>query len=197
MKRRSSNTVSPDSVGQTLCRRVRELRHKRNWTLEQMAAASGVSRSMLSEIERGAANPTLAVAYRIAQALGLSLGELVEQPGRGSHIDVIRADDRSFDYRADRQCRIRTLSPLHLEKSVEFYQITLRCGSDLVSQPHFRGACELLSVQRGAVRVRCNQEVRELAAGDSAHYPADVPHAIENAGEEEAVLYLVVTYTGE
>ena len=57
-----------EPIGRLLCNRVRELRRKRSWTLEQMSAACGVSRSMISEIERGGVNPTLAVACRIAQA---------------------------------------------------------------------------------------------------------------------------------
>jgi transcriptional regulator with XRE-family HTH domain len=186
-----------DQAGRRLCDRVKELRRKRGWTLEQTSAACGVSRSMLSEIERGRANPTLAVAYRVAQAFGMTLGELVDAPSAASRIDVIRADDRAFHYRSDRNCRIRTLSPLHLEKSVEYYEITLRPGGVLRSQPHFEGARELLTVQQGAVRVVSGPDRDDLARGDSAHYPADVSHAIENIGAEEAIMYLVVTYLRE
>jgi transcriptional regulator with XRE-family HTH domain len=177
-----------------LCDRVRELRRKKSWTLEQTSAACGVSRSMLSEIERGRANPTLAVAFRIAQAFGMSLADLVEAPAAGSRIDVIRADDRTYQYRSDRNCRIRTLSPLHLEKSVEYYEVSLRPGGALRSLPHFEGARELLTVREGAVKVTSGGDNEELAVGDSAHYPADVAHSIENLGGEEAVIYLVVTY---
>src|SRR6476661_8107924 len=127
---------SPDDVGSQLCRRVRELRKRRRWTLEEMSAACGVSRSMLSEIERERANPTLVVAFRIAEAFGMSLGELVELPGARRRIEVIRADDRTYQYRSDADCRIRTLSPLHLEKSVEFYEIALREGGALRSLAH-------------------------------------------------------------
>jgi transcriptional regulator with XRE-family HTH domain len=183
-----------ESIGRVLCSRVRELRKKRGWTLEQMSAACGVSRSMLSEIERQRANPTLAVAYRIAQAFGISLGELVEMPSVAHSIDVIRADDRTYHFRADRSCSIRTLSPLNLEKSVEFYEIVLRPGAILKSAPHFEGARELLTVQRGGVRVASADDTAEIRTGDSAHYRADVPHCIENRGPEEAVLFLVVTY---
>lgn len=181
-------------VGQMLCSRVKELRKKRGWTLEEMSAACAVSRSMLSEIERGRANPTLAVAYRIAQAFGMALGELVEAPAATQRIDVIRADDRTYHFRSDRHCRIRTLSPLHLEKSVEYYEIVLRPAGALRSLPHFEGARELLTVQRGTVRVKSGDDVEELRTGDSAHYPADVNHAIENIGKDEAVVFLVVTY---
>ena len=69
-----------------------ELRKKRNLTLEQLAAASGVSRSMLSQIERGRANPTLAVTLRIAQAFGLSIRELVDEPWTASRIEIVRSD---------------------------------------------------------------------------------------------------------
>src|SRR5688500_18553955 len=140
-----------DTTTQTLCDRVRELRKKKGWTLEQLSAACGVSRSMLSEVENGRANPTVAVAYRIAQAFGMSLGDLVDAPASTPRIDVIRAGDRAYHYRSDRDCRIRTLSPLHLEKSVEFYELVLRPGGALRSAPHFVGARELLTIQRGNV----------------------------------------------
>jgi transcriptional regulator with XRE-family HTH domain len=183
-----------DTVGEVLCSRVRTLRNKQGWTLEEMSAACDVSRSMLSEIERGRANPTLAVAYRIAQAFGLSLDELVELPNITRRLDVIRVDDESSYFRSDRYCRIRTLSPLHLEKAVEFYEIVLHAGGALKSEPHFEGAKELLTVQQGSVRVRAAEEEVELNTGDSAHYPADVVHAIENLDQRDAVLFLVVTY---
>jgi transcriptional regulator with XRE-family HTH domain len=188
-----------DAVGELLRGRVRDLRKKRGWTLEQLSAACGVSRSMLSEIERGNANPTLAVAFRIAQAFSMSLGDLVDAPQGAprSRIDVIRADDRAYHYRNDKSVRIRTLSPLRLEKSVEYYEVTLRPGASLASSPHFEGARELITVQQGAVKVTSEGEHVTLNRGDSAHYPADVPHSIKNASDEDAVVFLVVTYARE
>jgi transcriptional regulator with XRE-family HTH domain len=192
--RKKAQPPQNDEVGTELCRRVRELRKKRGWTLEETSAACGVSRSMLSEIERQRANPTVAVAFRIAQAFGMSLGELVETPAATPRVDVIRADDRTYHYRSDRDCRIRTLSPLHLEKSVEYYEIVLRPGGALRSAPHFEGARELVTVQKGSVRVTSGSDVEELRPGDSAHYHADVRHSIENVGDDDAVMFLVVTY---
>jgi transcriptional regulator with XRE-family HTH domain len=193
-KSRTKKPAQQEPVAKALCQRVRELRAKRGWTLEQTSAECGVSKSMLSEIERGSANPTLAVALRIAKAFGVPLGELVETPPAESRVQVIRAADRSYHYRSDKQCRIRTLSPLHLEKSVEYYEIALRPSGTLRSLPHFEGARELLTVQKGSVRVTSAGDSEQLSTGDSAHYPADQPHAIENVGRDEAVVYLVVTY---
>lgn len=186
--------ASDEGVTSHLCRRVRELRKARGWSLEQLATASGVSRSMLSQIERNEANPTLAVTFRIAQGFGLSLADLLEAPGAQSSIQIIRGNDRAHLFRSDPDCQIRTLSPLNQEKDVEFYEVRLGPGGALRSAPHFTGTREYLAVAKGRVRVESAGDSEELHAGDSASYRADVPHAIVNAGRAEAVVYLVDIY---
>ena len=199
----SSKTKKPQEVtpaGQAeaisihLGTRVKTLRSERGWSLEQLATASGVSRSMLSQIEREEANPTLAVTLRIAQAFGMNLGDLIEMPGATSAVSVIRAEDHAFHYRSDKFCRIRTLSPLNLEKDVEFYEVQLQPGGALRSSPHFEGTREFLTVQKGQVRVESADDHETLNPGDSCSYRADVPHAIVNTGKGEAVIFLVDIY---
>lgn len=187
-------TLPAEAIHRHLGARVKALRAARGWSLEALAQASGVSRSMLSQIEREQANPTLAVTLRIARAFGLGLGELLDVPGAASSIRVIRSADHAYDYRSDKDCRIRTLSPLNLEKDVEFYQVLLRPGGALRSAPHFAGTREFLGVNKGAVRVESGEDQEELGEGDSASYRADVPHAIVNLGAGEASLYLIVVY---
>src|SRR6516225_486035 len=183
-----------DAISRHLGGRVKNLRSTRGWSLEALANASGVSRSMLSQIEREQANPTLAVTLRIARAFGLTLGELLELPGAASAVTVIRADDHAYHYRSDKDCRIRTLSPLNLEKDVEFYEVRLQAGGALRSSPHFEGTREFLTAQKGRIRVESAADAEELNPGDSASYRADVPHAIINAGKTEAVVFLIVIY---
>jgi transcriptional regulator with XRE-family HTH domain len=170
------------------------MRKERSWSLGALSQACGVSRSMLNQIERGQTNPTLAVAFRIAQAFGMSLGDFVESPGLTPTVHVIRAQDRAFHYRSDKHCRIRTLSPLHLEKDVEFYEVRLKPRGALRSAAHFEGTREFLTVQKGSVRVESAGDAEELEPGDSASYRADVPHAIVNAGRSVAVIFLVDIY---
>jgi transcriptional regulator with XRE-family HTH domain len=186
---------SPEAINENLGKRVKKLRADRGWSLEELANASGVSRSMLSEIEREKANPTLTVTFRIARAFGLTLQELIESAeASASKIQVIRANDRAQVYRSDKQCEIRTLSPLNLEKDVEFYELTLKPGGALRSQPHFEGTREFLTVEEGTVRIESDHDTDDLAKGDSGTYRADVPHAIVNTGKGAAVVFLVVIY---
>jgi len=183
-----------DPINQQISQRVRQLRQQRNWSLEQLANVSGVSRSMLSQIERNEANPTLAVTCKIAQAFAMSLAEFVEIPAASTSIHVIRADDPEHLFRSDEHVEIRTLSPLNLEKDVEFYQVRLKGGGALRSAPHFQGTREFLAVEQGRVRVVSAGDSAELSKGDSTTYRADVTHAIENIGKGEATVFLVVIY---
>ena len=186
---------SLEAINENLGKRVKKLRGDRGWSLEELATASGVSRSMLSEIEREKANPTLTVTFRIARAFGLTLQELIESAeASASKIQVIRASDRAQVYRSDKQCEIRTLSPINLEKDVEFYEMTLRPGGTLRSQAHFEGTREFLTVEDGSVRIESDQNSEELGKGDSGTYRADVPHAIVNTGKGDALVFLVVIY---
>jgi transcriptional regulator with XRE-family HTH domain len=194
VKQTVASRSAVDEVSTQVCDRVRDLRRKKGWTLEQLSAACGVSRSMLSQIERNEANPTLGIVHRIAQAFGVSLGSFVDVPHATTNIDVIRRDDRSHHFRSEKDIRIRTLSPLHLEKDVEFYEIALHPKGVLKSAPHFNGTREFLTVQQGTVRLTSGDDQIELHKGDSAHYPADVPHMIENVGDEEVIAFLVDIY---
>ncbi|WP_180542378.1 helix-turn-helix domain-containing protein [Nevskia soli] len=183
-----------DLVSERFGARLKRLRAERKWSLETLADASGVSRSMLSQIERDQANPTLAVTLRIARAFSMTIGELVEDPDATSSLSVIRAGDRAYHFRSDKDCTIRTLSPLHLEKDVEFYEVQLRPGGELRSAAHFEGTREFLTVEKGRVRVESGGDSDVLERGDSASYRADVPHAVVNAGKTAAVLFLVNIY---
>ncbi|MCA9085643.1 MAG: helix-turn-helix domain-containing protein [Planctomycetaceae bacterium] len=183
-----------EDVSRAVCQRIRQLRQESGWSLDVLSQASGVSRSMLSQIEREQANPTLAVTVKIAAAFGLTVAELVDQTGAVSSIHVVRSDDRSHMFREDDQCSVRTLSPLHLEKDVELYEVRLAAHGRLTSAPHFKGTREFLTVQKGAVTVQSGDDLSTLARGDSATYRADVPHEIVNTGRSEATVILVVIY---
>src|SRR5574341_41884 len=115
-QRKAAAPAEPaDAISRHLGTRVKQLRAERGWSLDALANASGVSRSMLSQIEREQANPTLAVTLRIARAFGMDMGDLLQMPSATSKVTVIRAGDRTYHYRSEPDCRIRTLSPLNLE----------------------------------------------------------------------------------
>lgn len=188
-RRRSTERSTTAAAG--FGARVRELRLRRRWSLERLSSASGVSRSMLSEVERGEASPTLALALAIARAFGVPLGEMIEGAESGSLPQVISHNDPAYDYQAEAECRIRTLSPLDTDRRFEFYRLDFGRGGELRSKAHFSGVRELVYVEVGRVRVESGANHVVLAAGDSVTFAADVPHAIVNVGRSRACVFLI------
>lgn len=188
------NPPSAEQISKEVCQKIHQLRQDRGWSLDTLSGRSGVSRSMLSQIERQQANPTLAITVKIANAFGISIAELIQQIDPPPKIRVLPGNLPAHIYRSDDQCSLRTLSPSEQERGVEFYELVISPGGCLDSAAHINGTCELLTVQKGKIRVHSGGENAELGKGDSASYNADVLHKISNIGSSQAICYLVVVY---
>ena len=183
-----------ETSGQRLARRVKGLRKERHWSLDKLSLACGVSRSMLSQIERCEANPTLAVTSAIAEGFGLSLGELVDLPDARPSMHLARASEAKYLLRGDAQCTIRALTPLRFEGDLELYEVRLEPGQELRSEAHKSGTREIVVLQQGQATVESGTEAVSLDPGDSVSYRADINHAIVNPGPEPSIVLLIDAY---
>ena len=181
----------PPRVGAALA----ALRQSRSLSLEELSRQAGVSKSMLSQIERHQANPTVAVVWRLATALGVGVGELLgdERPAAPLLVTVPAHATPSLAS-PDGKCELRILGPIELAGQFEWYALTLQPGGTLASQAHEPGSREHLSVQAGALEVRAGSESARLRHGETARYAVDVPHSIHNPGRSVAQALLVVLH---
>jgi transcriptional regulator with XRE-family HTH domain len=182
---------TPPEVGATL----QKLRLARSLTLEDLSRAAGVSKSMLSQIEREKANPTIAVAWRLANALGIGIEELLSAETK--EIEPIRVLDphETPTLPGDHAGYVlRILGPMELAGKFEWYELTLAAGGELISQPHDPGAMEHLTVLSGAMEVEVEGHKRKIKHGGTARYHADRSHAIRNIGKTEAKALMVVIH---
>lgn len=175
--------------------RLQAQRKARGLTLAELAEASGVSRSMLSEIERGNANPTYGTLWHLTRALGLDLNGLVgtvsgdprsieRQPGHST--PVIRS--------ADGSCALQILSPASMVSITEWYLLDFDPNGRLVSEPHSAGTNEHLHCTEGEITVTSGDLTTVLHAGETARYAADVPHRLTSTGTGSAKAFLVVAF---
>ena len=186
-----TDATLPPRVGEILQR----LRNEQGLTLEELSRAAGVSKSMLSEIEREKANPTIAVAWRLANALGIGLDKLFTQTvAMTETIRVLQAHDTPILVNAADQYQLRICGPLELAGKFEWYELMLNAGGKLISAGHDSGSSEHISVQSGAIEIQTGGESRKIKAGEMARYAADVPHNIINVGASEAKALLVVIH---
>jgi transcriptional regulator with XRE-family HTH domain len=186
-----------DDIGAAdLGRRVAEnLRHKRKlrgMSLDDLAKASGVSRAALSQVETCKTNPTVGLLWKIAVGLGVPFADLLGQPRSG--ISVLRRGDAQVLRSLDGKLESRPLTPAGTSSLVEIYELRLAARSLHNSEAHAAGTHEFLVVLSGTLRLRVEDEMHELMAGDSVSFPADRPHAYENPGASEARYHNVILY---
>ncbi len=182
---------SPPEVGAALQR----LRLARGLTLEDLSRIAGVSKSMLSQIEREKANPTIAITWRLANALGVPIGELLASAQR--HIETIRlleSHETPTLPGPHAGYVLRILGPMELAGKYEWYELTLAPGGELVSQPHDPGTVEHLTLLHGAIEIEVGAAEKKVKLGATARYPADQQHAIRNPGKTEAKALLIVIH---
>ena len=172
--------------------RVRALRRERGLTLDALAGRSGVSRAMISKLERGEKNPTLVVAARVAEGLGVSLSQLVGVDER-REVVVVRRERRMVMRDLETGFERQLLSPSFGGRGIEFIRHVVPIGSTSGEfPPHRRGVSEYVVVEMGRLRVLLGSDEYFLERGDALYFEADVTHRFDNAGEEECSYYLVI-----
>ena len=110
---------------------------------------------MLSQIERGQANPTFAVLWSLTRALKLDFADLLQGaagPKEDGAIEVVAAANTPEIRSADGRCRLQILGPPRLAGATEWYEVAMGPGGELVSAPHARGAFEHFTALDGTSR---------------------------------------------
>jgi XRE family transcriptional regulator, regulator of sulfur utilization len=184
------SSVTPPNLGPLL----NHARKLRGLTLEKLATTSGVSRSMLSQIERGEASPTFSTLWNITHALGLTLADLSAEPKEAPPIDIQLDHFTPEITTPDKLCTLRILSPAEATGKTEWYLLTLGAGGTLSSDAHVRGTTEHLTVFDGQIGISSAGREAIVESGETARYSAAVAHAIRNCGSETARALLVVIH---
>jgi transcriptional regulator with XRE-family HTH domain len=172
---------------------LRRLRVRRGLSLERLSKASGVSRAMLGQIELGQSAPTINVLWKIARALDVTFSTLISTRSEGG-TKILRASEAKLLTSHDGQFISRALFPFDEPRRVEFYELRLLPGKREAADAHPAGTVENLIVTHGAVEIGLPGVIHRVGQGDAIVFEADVPHSYTNTGEQDAVMYLVMTY---
>ncbi len=177
-------------ITERLATRLKEERAARGLSLEALAGLSGVSRSMLSQIERGESSPTVASLWHLTRALGLDFSGLLDAgPDAQSPIlQLMRSGAVPVMEQAENGVTIRILSPPEDVGATEVYELIFAQGGHLTSPPHKAGCTEILTVLDGTLDVSSGDAQEALSTGDTIRYRADLPHRIAAPGAAKALL---------
>lgn len=160
--------------------RVRQLRTDRGLSLSALAAAAGIGKGSLSELESGRRNPTLDTLYALARPLGVPLAALVDFAD-----GAVVADD-GFETVLLHTDRTATATS-------EVWLLRVSAGVTRSSPAHSSGVVEQLIVLAGSCRVEHGGGSVEVAAGGHAVWPADVPHTYAAGSSGLRAINVIVT----
>ena len=179
-------------IQQIIAKNIKDAREGKKLTLDAAASLTGVSRSMLAQIEKGDVNPTISVLWKIANGYKVSFTSLVDSGDQAAL--VLRHEDITPLVESEGKYLNYPMFPFQHSRQFETYMIEIKSQGFLQAQPHMSGTEEYITVFDGQVEICAGEEAFQLKTGDSLRFKADVAHSYKNIGEEDVRLSMLIYY---
>ena len=180
----------PD-VTAAVARTLQALRADRGWSLDQLAARSGVSKGVLVALEQGRSNPNLATLARIGDAFGVPVTLLVDVGGEPA-VRISSPDESRVLWRGPSGGAGTILGATDPPWAVELWRWEVMPGETFGGEAHAPAIREMIWVESGTVTLTVAGERHSVSRGQCARFPASRPHHYDNESDEPARLIMIV-----
>ena len=178
-----------ESVAAAVARTVRALRAGHGWSLDKLAARSGVSKGVLVALEQGKSNPNLSTLVRLSDTFGVPVTRLFEDTGQ----QRVRVSARSAVlWRGPSGGTGTLIAATDPPWAAELWHWELRQGEAYGGTEHPHATTELLSVEEGTLTLTVAGERHEVPAGHSVQFPGDRPHTYANEHPQRLRMTMIV-----
>ena len=182
-------------ISQIVGKNLKNLREKRGFSLGQLAEKAGVSKMMLSQIERGDANPTINTIWKIAFGLKVPYAKLLEYHEEMDSVDLVRLGDAVEQ--EDAGCRIISYFTATEKRHLEYYRMEVKAGIRHDSIGHSENSREFLIVLAGSLTMTVDGRDYELEKDDAISFEAAGAHSYLARGKEDAKMAMVIYYSDD
>lgn len=178
-------------IDKNIATNLRRIRKSKNMSLDMLAEQTGVSKSMLGQIERGESNPTVSTISKIVEGLKVPFEQLIYNR---EEIIVLPTWQQAPVYKEkEGMYRIHILLPYDAGRHFEIYQGTLEKEAFMESISHGEHTWEYLTVLKGKVELTVGEEMYSLAEGASLYFASDRTHSYRNTGQDAAAVSMVLS----
>jgi transcriptional regulator with XRE-family HTH domain len=185
--------VAEDAVLEAVSVNCRRFRKSRGLTYEALAKRSSISKGMLVEIEKGRANPSIAIVCRLANALGVSLAELLAHDLQTARLIQYKRGEGKVCWETKSGNRAVIIDAVRLaDIGVEIWRWTLAPHEHFDGAAHGRGTCEYLCVLSGTLTVHVSGETKTAGPGGVLRLTADAAHRYSNEYAKPCEFHMVV-----
>lgn len=178
-------------ITSNIANNVRRLRKKLGYTQDQLAERSGIPRATMAGVEKQNSNPTLAVITSIAEALEVSIDELMREGD--PRATLVRSDASKMMISEDRKYQSVNMAPVNA-KHIIIQRTTMQPGAVYRGKVHARGTQEFHLAVKGSCVITVVDSEFHLQEGDLLYFNGDQPHTYENRGSIPFESVCVITY---
>lgn len=182
-------------INKIVSKNIKWIREVRKLSLDALAQATGVSKSMLAQIERGDVSPTITTVWKLANGLKIPFTELVSAPEE--RMEVVRGEEMTPLLENEGHFRNYPLFGFSSDRPFELYRIELDAGCIMQADAHPPETEELICVFSGVLHVRMHEESVCLAEGDALRFRADTRHVYANEDDTPCSIAMVIFYPGQ
>ncbi len=171
---------------------LKDIREKRSLSLDQLSEITGVSKSMLRQIEIGKSSPTIATLWKIANGLRVSFSTLLSQRMADIAVKNFRAESPLTD-QVDRY-RLFPIIAYDPEHAFEIYYLEIDPETSFDGDAHQGKVEEIIFVLEGKMQILVGEQRHEICAKQSVRFVADRPHRYRCAGDRPATALMMLCY---
>lgn len=182
-----------DYLNKNVALNLRHLRKSKQMSLDDVAHETGLSKSMLGQIERGEANPTLGTIGKIISGLRVTFMDLIGSPKNSGYI--IRRDSLTPVKEEPQAYSSVVYFPYEQGRDFELYEIVVEPDKTYRCTSHGEHTMEYLLVTSGKLLLEAGEESYHLNSGDAIRFRTDCPHAYHCEGAQQLRLFLVFHWT--
>jgi len=182
-----------ESIQTQIAENLKRIRKLRGYSYDQLASLTGVSKGMLSQIEKGESSPTVNTLWKIANGLQVSFSSLVEE--NEPAVSVIRLHEKSAVMEEGEQFQVYPYFPFDSSKKFEIYYIEMKPGCIHTSESHHGSVEEYVLICEGEANVSIKEESFVLKKGDSMKFQATHSHTYANETNQTTSFYLLIYYS--
>jgi transcriptional regulator with XRE-family HTH domain len=181
-----------DEITINLAANLRKIRSQEKISLDEMSDRTGVSKSMLRQIENGDSSPSISIVWKIANGLKKSFSSLIEAPV--SEYETIDLPSITPMVECDGGYRLFSIFPFNSVTGFEFYYIEIDSMKRLESEGHNGDAQEYIFVTQGELELGIINEIKKVKKNEAIRFNATVSHVYQNSKKEMVKMIMIISY---
>ncbi|MGN0902761.1 MAG: helix-turn-helix domain-containing protein [Succinivibrio sp.] len=179
-------------INQVISRNLQHLRAQTGMSLGKLSEKTGLSKAVLSQIEKGNSNPTINTIWKIAEAFGVTYSALLES--KRVTVEKVAYEDLAFQKDDETHYRIGCYFSSNLSRNFELFLLELDPGVEHVTDGHKKISEEYLFVKDGEIEMVIGNSTFHLKEGDSMTFDGQARHMYRNASDKIAKVYCINYY---